>query len=239
MSRSRGAVPRPVRRGERATVALVAAHDEEDSIGQTVKELLALEGVQEVVVVADGCSDRTAELANGCGARVLTPPRRVGKGGALEGALDRVQPADIYLLIDGDVAETADEARLLLEVVAGGLADVAIGELPASQGGGFGLVKRMAAACIRALTGFRPLAPLSGQRALTREALFACRPLARGFGVETAMTIDAVRLGLRVLEVPVAMTHRSTGRSVAGFGHRARQGLDVLRAVLPRAVRAR
>jgi glucosyl-3-phosphoglycerate synthase len=94
----------------------------------------------------------------------------------------------------------------------------------------------MSAAVIRALTGFASQAPLSGQRAVTARALSECRPLASGFGVETAMTIDALRLGFRVGEVPVAMTHRPTGRGASGFAHRGRQGADILRAVAPRAV---
>ena len=64
--------------------------------------------------------------------------------------------------------------------------------------------------------------------------LDACRPLAPGFGVETAMTIDAVRLGFRVIEVAVAMRHRPTGRGVRGFAHRGRQGVDAARAAVPR-----
>jgi hypothetical protein len=79
--------------------------------------------------------------------------------------------------------------------------------------------------------------PLSGQRAIRRNVLDSVRPLAPGFGVEVAMTIDAVRAGFRVLEVPVAMEHAVTGRDVAGFLHRGRQGLDLLRATLPRLAR--
>jgi len=78
--------------------------------------------------------------------------------------------------------------------------------------------------------------PMSGQRALTRGALDAVRPLARGFGVELGMTVDAVRAGLRVVEVPVTMEHAPTGRDIKGFVHRARQGFDHLLAALPRAV---
>jgi glucosyl-3-phosphoglycerate synthase len=50
------------------------------------------------------------------------------------------------------------------------------------------------------------------------------------------MTVDAVRAGFRVVEVRVAMEHEPTGRDVAGFVHRARQGLAVVRAALPRAL---
>ena len=59
--------------------------------------------------------------------------------------------------------------------------------------------------------------------------------MAARFGLETAMTIDAVRLGFRVGEVPVAMSHRPTGRGLQGFVHRGRQGADILLAVAPRA----
>jgi hypothetical protein len=51
------------------------------------------------------------------------------------------------------------------------------------------------------------------------------------------MTIDAVRAGFRVLEMPVAMEHAVTGRDLKGFLHRGRQGLDLMRAAAPRALR--
>jgi hypothetical protein len=55
--------------------------------------------------------------------------------------------------------------------------------------------------------------------------------------METAMTIDAVRAGLRVVEIPIdGLSHRPTGRGTRGFAHRARQGLDILAAVAARAV---
>ena len=90
------------------------------------------------------------------------------------------------------------------------------------------------------MSRYRAEAPLSGQRALTAACLAAVRPLAGGFGVETAMTIDAVRAGFRVVEIPVAgLTHRATGRTLRGFLHRGRQGLHIARASMLRAVRLR
>ena len=220
-------------------VAVVAAFNEEETIARTVKSLAAVEGVTEVVVVADGSTDRTPEEASGASARVLLARRRLGKGGAIDAALDRVRGADVYVLVDGDVGETAAETAALLQEVLSGSLDLAIGRFPPLEGGGFGLVKGFSRWAIRILTGFYAQEPLSGQRAVTREVLAGCRPLASGFGLETAMTIDAVRLGFRVGEVPVDMRHRQTGRTVAGFTHRARQGLDILRAVAPRILRLR
>jgi len=222
-----------------SVLALVAAHDEEATIARTVKALAGLGPVGGVVVLADGCTDATADEAAAAGARVWVAPRRMGKGGAIESSLERVGPADVYLLVDGDVGDTASEVEALMRAVVEDRLDLAIGRLPPQAGGGFGLVKSLSRSAVRGLTGFEPAEPLSGQRAVRRDVLEACRPLAGGFGLETAMTIDAVRLGFRVGEVPVDMTHRATGRSLAGFLHRARQGADILRAVVPRALRLR
>ena len=217
-------------------VALVAARNEAATIGEVVRSLVRIPAVGEVWVAADGSNDGTPRLAAEAGARVITSAACHGKGRALEALLDRIATADVYLLIDGDVEGTGGAAVALLEPVLADRADLTIGRLPALAGGGFGLVKRTSRALIATGGGFVAAEPLSGQRAVTREALQACRPLAGGFGVETAMTLDAARLGLRIEEVPVAMSHRATGRGAAGFAHRAGQGLDILRAALPRLV---
>lgn len=217
-------------------VALVPARDEADRIGATVGALRTIPELDEVVVIDDGSRDGTASTALAAGATVLQIPGGTGKGRAVEGALRRLPPADVWLLADADLGESAEALREVLATVLAGGADVAIATFPPGQGGGFGLVKRFAARSIRLLCGFESAEPLSGQRALTAAALAACRPLASGFGLETAMTIDAVRAGLRVEELPAGLEHRATGRDVGGFAHRGRQGLDILLALLPRAV---
>lgn len=220
--------------------ALVAARREAGRVGGTVRAIRSIPGVDEVVVADGGSEDGTPDEARAAGARVLVGPRRGGKGRSLDGALARMAPADVYLLLDADLGASAVEAAAILDEVVGGRADLAVGILPRQEGhGGFRMVKRAARGIIRALSGFRTEEPLSGQRALTAEVMAAVRPLAPGFGTEAAMTIDAVRAGFRVVEVPVRMTHAATGRDLAGFLHRGRQGWDLLRAVLPRTVRRR
>ncbi len=215
-------------------MALVPARNEGEVVGATVSALRGIPTVSEVVVVDDGSTDETASAALAAGATVLSIPRRAGKGKALEGAFRRLPPADLWLLTDGDLGNSASGMEVLLAEVLEGRADLAVAVLPAQQSGGFGLVKRAARRAIRAASGFEPREPLSGQRAITGKALTACRPVARGFGVETAMTIDAVRRGFRVVEVPAELFHRPTRRDPRGFAHRGRQGLDILLAVVPR-----
>src|SRR5438046_2581715 len=73
---------------------------------------------------------------------------------------------------------------------------------------------------IRRLTGLDLAAPISGQRAIRGSLLPSLMPFASGFGIETAMTIDAVRAGARVKEIELDLEHRATGRSLSGFMHR-------------------
>ncbi len=208
-------------------------------MAETVRAVSMLAGVDLVAVVDDASSDMTSAAAEGGGALVLRMDRRTGKGGAIEQALDRLPRPLVYLLVDADLGETATGLEPLLRPVLAGDADLAVGRLPPQGTGGFGIVKRASAAAIRWCSGFEATEPLSGQRAVSAECLHACRPLARGFGLETAMTIDAVRLGYRVVEMDVDVRHRPTGRDLAGFLHRGRQGWDAAVAVLPRRLRLR
>lgn len=220
------------------TVAVVPARNESDRIGDTVRALRPF--VDEVVVVDDGSRDTTTSVALGAGAIVLRIPGRAGKGAAVEGAIVRTAPADVWLIADADLGATAAGLALLLERVRGGHADLAIAVPGPQPGGGLGLVRTFSAWAIRSLVGREMRAPLSGQRAISAAALERVRPLADGFGLETAMTIDALRGGLRVEEVDVAgLSHRPTGRGPRGFWHRGRQGWDIVRCLPPRVLRRR
>jgi len=216
-------------------VAVVPAKDAAASIADTVAGLAGVAGVTHVLVVDDGSTDATAKKARAAGAWVLGLPENRGKGGAVAAALVATPETDVYLLVDADTDVTASGAAELLGPVVAGDADMTIGVLPSAGGrGGFGTVRRVAAAGIRRGTGgFVATAPLSGQRAV-RGTLLRSLVLAPRFGLEVGLTIDAVRAGARVLEVPVVMDHRHTGRSLAGFAHRGRQGADIVRALWPR-----
>lgn len=218
------------------TIVLIPAHDEEARIAATVRAAAAIERIAEVVVVDDGSSDGTAAAAEAAGARVLRLAANVGKGAALDAGLELVRTdADAVLLLDGDLGETAAQAAALLDPVLAGVADMTIAGFPKAEGkAGFGLVKGLARLGIRLMgsRSFAATAPLSGQRALTRRALDVVTPFASGYGVEVALTVRALRAGLRVVEVPTTMRHAATGRDVAGFAHRGRQFGHVLLALL-------
>jgi glycosyltransferase involved in cell wall biosynthesis len=220
------------------TVAVVPARDEADRVGETVRALRQL--VDEVVVVDDGSRDPTTSVALAAGATVLRIRGHAGKGGAVEGAIARIEPADVWLIADGDLGRSATALDALIGAVRDGHADIAVAVLGPQPGGGLGIVRTLSAWAIRTLAGRAMRAPLSGQRAISATALDRVRPLAGGFGLETAMTIDALRRGLRVEEIDVpGLSHRPTGRSLRGFWHRGRQGWDILRALPARILRRR
>jgi glycosyltransferase involved in cell wall biosynthesis len=113
-------------------------------------------------------------------------------------------------------------------------ADLAIATFANRVGGGFGIAVGASRWAIRSATRRTMRAPMSGQRAMRPGVLGQLLPFAAGFGIETGMTIDALRQGLRVVEVELDLEHRATGMSLRGFLHRGRQARDALRAYVSR-----
>ena len=218
---------------------LIPAHDEAARVGATVTAALGIQGVTRALVIDDASTDATADLAAAAGAEVMRLPNNLGKGAALDAGLARVRvDADVLLMLDGDLGESAAQGALLLAPVQAGEAAMSVAAFPRPTGkAGFGLVKGLARFGIRALGGpagrsFAATAPLSGQRAMTRACWERVTPFAFGYGVEVALTVRALRSGMTVVEVPTTMTHDATGRDAAGFSHRGRQFLHVARALV-------
>lgn len=217
---------------------VIPAFNEEDRVGATVRAAMTLEGVDKVIVVDDGSRDGTARAAEDAGASVRRHPRNRGKAAAMKtGAELAWQDSEerLVLFLDADLGETAAEAGPLITPVAEGEADMTIAAFTERvRRGGHGFVVRLSAAGIRRATGWTPIQPLNGQRCMSRKAFGAALPLARGFGVETALSIDLARKGLRILEVEVPLAHRATGSDWRSQVHRARQFADVAWALVRR-----
>ncbi|HEY3316531.1 MAG TPA: glycosyltransferase [Bacillota bacterium] len=221
---------------DRVSVVIPAA-DEAATVADTVRAARGLPGVTEVVVVDDGSRDCTCGRALAAGARVIRSRVNRGKGWAMDRGW-RETAGGTVLFLDADLGAAAAGADVLLEPVRAGRADLSIAtfrRLP--NAGGLGLVVRLAKLGLMKLVGFETVDPLSGQRAVARRVLEAIGGLEAGFGAEVGMTIDAVRKGFRVVEVPTAMTHRLTGRSWRDVRHRGRQLMDVAAALVWRVRR--
>ena len=223
---------------------VIAARNEADRIAATVAGAAGLPGVGLVVVVDDGSREATAAVAQRAGAAVMRHQRNRGKGTAMETGAEAVRLVDQrehrdrprhLLFLDADLGDTAGQAGPLIGPVTAGTTDMTIAVFAATvKLGGHGLVVGLSGAGIRRATGWQPRQPLNGQRCLTRAAFEAARPLAHGWGVETALTIDLLRQGLRITEVEVELGHRATGTGLRAQLHRAHQLTDVARALAAR-----
>jgi len=215
-------------------VVLVAARNEADRIGATIAALGEAFPGARIVVGDDASEDGTAEVAMRAGAQVVSRGRPHGKGAnmtaAAEAALSEEPAPPVFLLCDGDLGASAARLRGLVESVERGECDLAVAAFSRRRGGGFGIAVGLARWAFRRRTGVETTAPLSGQRAMRAATLRDLLPFARGYGMEVGMTIDAVRAGYRLRECELDLEHRATGRSPAGFVHRARQLLDFARA---------
>ena len=210
----------------------MTARDEADRIQATLAAIRSAFPEGRILLAESGSRDATAALAERAGADVVrTEARRKGKGRstttAARVALAAPGAAEAtFLLCDGDLGASAARLLPLVEAVEEGRCDLAVAAFSRKLGGGFGIAVGFARWAIHDLTGVETRAPISGQRALRGSSLELLLPFADGFGMETGMTIDAVRAGLRLEEVEIDLEHRATTRSIGGFAHRARQLLD-------------
>ena len=233
-------------RARQRVAVVIPAKDEARRIAATVRSAKSIPYVDLVLVVDDGSEDDTQHVARDAGAVVVRHSHNRGKAAAMETGAAVVAMRDapdrlprILLFIDGDLGETAVNTAPLVPPVVEGHTDLAIALIPPQPGaGGRGIVVGASRRAIHSLTGWTPTQPLSGMRCLTREAFEAATPLARGWGVETGMTIDLLRRGFRVVEVPCDLRHRPSGSDLKGQLHRAAQYRDVQLAVNARRVRS-
>jgi glycosyltransferase involved in cell wall biosynthesis len=218
--------------------AIVAARNEADRIGETVRALRAAFPAARIWVADDASTDGTAEVAMAAGAEVVSRGRPHGKGAnasaAAEAALSVEVPPRLVLLCDGDLGASAARLAPLVEAVRRDECDLAVGAFSRRVGGGFGFALGFARWAIRRLCGLRTEAPISGQRAMRVEALRAALPFAPGYGMEIGMTVDAARAGFRLREYELDLEHRATGRDFRGFLHRGRQLRDFTRVYFTR-----
>ncbi|MFS0554051.1 glycosyltransferase family 2 protein [Brevibacillus sp. 179-C9.3 HS] len=210
---------------------VIPAYNEAASIGATLRAIRERFFCDELIVVDDGSQDETAHLASKWADIVIRAPRNQGKGAAVQAGWQRAN-GDVVMLLDGDLRDSAAEASHLLTPVLQDTCDMAVAVLPPPQvKAGLGLAKGLAHHGIRMLTGFESRAPLSGQRAIRRELLDRLGSLDKGFGIEVGLTVDVLRAGYRVLEVPVFFSHRETKNDWAGFCHRGKEFIAISRAL--------
>jgi dolichol-phosphate mannosyltransferase len=187
--------------------------NEEDAIAEVIGEFKKM-GFDEILVIDGHSRDRTRERADEAGAKVVVQ-REKGKGQALKEAFSLIE-ADYIVMIDGDGTYLPAEVRLLLDPIFEGKADHVMG----NRFGNLqkGALTRLNSAGNRLINFFFRLiynVPLNdiltGYRAFTREGVRRLDLTMPGFEIETEMTVDSVKKGLAIAEVPVTYRARTTG----------------------------
>jgi glycosyltransferase involved in cell wall biosynthesis len=219
---------------------VVSAYNEADRLGETLDAVKSAFPGARIMVADDYSADATPQIVEAAGLELVRPHKHLGKGGANSLAvmrlLSRGGPPElpVVVLCDGDLGASARELPRLVEALEADEGDLAVASFARRVGGGFGFAVGFSRWAIGRRTGHEPNAPISGQRALKPEVVRAVVPFAPGFGMETAMTIDALRAGFRLVEVELDLEHRATGRSLRGFLHRFRQLLSFFRVYVSR-----
>ena len=184
--------------------------DEEQALPAVLKRLP--EGWP-VLVVDNGSTDATAEVARAHGARVVVEPRR-GYGAAVHTGLVNAE-ADVVAFLDGDGSLDPDVLPAMAETVTEGRADMAVGRRIPDSAGVWPWHARAANAVIAAMLRGKgvPVHDIAPIRVAHRKALIDLQIEDRAFGYPLELLIKAGAAGWTLDEVPVPYSRRAGGRS--------------------------
>jgi hypothetical protein len=204
-------------------IAIVPAFNEERNLGRVLDELRAIDPGLDVVVVSDGSTDRTAEVASARGAYVIRLPFNLGIGGAVQTGFRYAweEGYELAVRLDGDGQHDPGELRLLVAPIVAGEADLAVGSRFV-EGGGYrssparrvGI--RILARVVSLIARQRLTDTTSGFQACNRRAIAVYAADLPHDYPEVEGMVMAIKHRIRLVEVPVTMREREHGRSSIG-----------------------
>jgi len=220
-------------------VVMIPAYDEEETIGDVIREIpREISGIArvEVLVMEDGSTDRTVEIASKAGAdRIVSEKQRLGLARAFEKGLEVAlgMGADVIVNIDADGQYVPAEIPKLVQPIVDGGADVVLGDrqirkldhMPSSKKIG----NRIASFVTRRLSGVEVSDAQTGFRAFSRRAALMLNVLS-DYTYTQETIIQAAYKRLSIVEVPVEFRRRDGDSrlisSVLSYAKRA--GVTVL-----------
>jgi len=212
---------------------ILPAFNEEVSIGSIV--LLTKHYSDNVIVVDDGSSDRTAEIARKAGAHVIVHEVNKGKGAALKTGFEAAANlgADIIVTMDSDGQHNPSEIPRLVAPIIDGYAEMVNGSRYLSHSDkNTPIYRRVGQTILDTATnmnsGLKITDSQSGFRAFAASTKNVFRFSAQGMAIESEMLADAGRSGLRIKEVEIGVRYDVDCSTISPIQH----GLGVLVMVL-------
>ena len=211
--------------------AILPAYNEEVSIGSVV--LNTKKYVGNIIVIDDGSTDNTVEIAELAGAQVIRHSSNKGKGAALKTGFEAVKSSEIIITMDSDAQHDPREIPKLIAPIINGEADIVNGsryingnkkDTPSYRRVGQTVLDR----ATNLGSGLDITDSQSGFRAFARHAIPAFRFNSTDFGIESEMLTDAANAGLRIKEVEINVRYDVDGSTKNPLSH----GIGVLMRVI-------
>ncbi len=199
---------------------IIPALNEEKSIG-SVLNAIPRQLVNEIIVVDNGSSDRTAEIARHCGARVVSQPERGYGAACLAGIAEISADCEIIVFVDADFSDFPEDLEKLLQPLKEQKAEMVIGTRTTTLEARLALTPQqrygnwLATTLVRAFFGYR-YTDLGPFRAIRRDSLKKLRMTDRNYGWTIEMQIKAVQHNLLIAEVPVRYRIRIGRSKISG-----------------------
>ena len=220
-----------MKKTEKQTIIVgMPAYNEEKYIGSVI--LQARQFADEVVVVDDGSSDHTAQVARLAGATVIQHERNSGYGATVQTVLAEAKKRnpDVLVLLDADGQHNPEEISSLVNAIYDG-SDVAIGsrkkkseDIPAYRKFGQNIISYFTRVLSRSTLSDTE----SGFRAFSRKAINVLEPKERGMAISAETISEATAKGLKIAEVPISAIYTRDGSTLNPIKH----GVGVLNRVL-------
>jgi len=225
---------------------IVPAHNEEDNIIDTLREIKQKANYVDILVVNDGSTDKTSEIARSNGSEVIDLLFNMGIGAAVQVGfrVAHEKGYDISIQIDADGQHNPSYISTLCEPILGGDADVVIGSRYKGKSSYKTNIVRLAGIkffswLASIITGQKITDTTSGLRALNKYAIaLFSKEYPTEFPDAEAIILSSYR-GLRISEVPIEMRQRSNGNSFFSILRLVRYPFKNLFSIIRLVVRER
>lgn len=213
-----------IKRTKPKVVAAIPCLNEEPFIGDIVSRARGF--VDEVIVIDDGSTDRTADVARSAGAYVVKHDVRQGAGAATRSAFEAAKKrgVDVLVTLDGDGQHNPDEIPQVMAPILRGEADLVIGsrflKTDLKQAPKY---RKFGIDVITWLYNFGSKVKVSDSqscfRAHSRRLIQAVKITEEGFGFSIQVLIQARRKGFIIREIPISCIYHDQGSSLNPIVH--------------------